>query len=159
VSGEVVVLGVGNLLAGDDGIGVHVVQALREGRPGQGLGDGVRVVDGGTMGLELLPLIGDARAVVLVDAVELGLAPGSVRVLEGEAVRGVMAHAMSAHQVGVSDLIALGHLTGMLPGYVVLVGVQPATMGMTLELSAPVQRAIPDTLRAVRAAVAAVPPR
>ena len=66
------VLGVGNLLAGDDGVGVHVVQALAEGRADDGLGDDVRVVDGGTMGLELLPLLGDARAVVLVDAVELG---------------------------------------------------------------------------------------
>jgi len=156
-SRDIVVLGIGNLLAGDDGVGVHVVRAMEDAGPRDGLDGDIRVVDGGTMGLELLPLIADSRAVVLVDAVELGLAPGSIRVLEGDALGGVMAHPLSAHQVGVADLLALGRLTGMLPDHVVLVGVQPAFMGTSLELSWPVRRAVPELLRLVRCAVEAVP--
>lgn len=158
MNGPILVLGVGNLLAGDDGVGVHAVQALAElSAADGGPGPDVRVVDGGTMGLELLPACAEARAVILVDAVELRLPPGSVRTLQGAALGGVMAHAMSAHQVGVADLVALGRLTGMLPEHVVLVGVQPESLETTMELSPIVRAAMPEVLAAIRSAVAAVP--
>ncbi len=165
MNADIVVLCVGNLLAGDDGVGVHVADALRPGQstevmpggtvPGGALPGGVRVVDGGTIGLELLSVIEDARALVIVDAVELRAPPGTVRVLEGPALHAALARHMSVHQVAVADLLALGRLTGRLPERVAMVGVQPATFEPSMELSGPVAAALPVAMVAVHAVVTA----
>jgi hydrogenase maturation protease len=151
VSGDVIVLCLGNVLAGDDGIGVHIARALL----GEDLA-GARVVDGGTLGIELLPVIADAGALILVDAVELGMPAGTVRTIEGDALHAAVSQHLSAHQVGVADLLALGRLTGALPDRVVLVGVQPARLVVSTELSEAAGSAMPAALQAVRDAAAAL---
>jgi hydrogenase maturation protease len=146
-AGALLVLGVGNVLMRDEGIGVHVVRAVtRDGAP---IGDDVVVVDGGTLGLDLLPLIDDARALVLIDAVELHAEPGTVRVLRGDAVLGVLGGHLSAHQVGLGDLVAVGRLTGALPEQVVLVGIQPAAIEVGVELTSACAAAVPRAVEAV----------
>ena len=145
----IVVLGVGNMLAGDDGVGVHVISRL--GEPGApALPSGTRVLDGGTLGLELLAVLHDARALVVVDAVDVGASPGTVRLLSGPEVEAALAHSMSAHQIGVADLLALAQLTEILPAKVSMVGVQPDQVGLSLELSPRVRAALPDAVEAVR---------
>jgi hydrogenase maturation protease len=142
-----VVLGVGNVLLGDDGVGVHVARVLEaEG----GLPEGTRVLDGGTLGLDLLPMLDGARSVVIIDALDSGAPPGTVTVLHGDEVGAVLAGALSAHQVGVADLLAAARLTGRLPAHLALVGVQPAAIEVRLDLTAALRDAVPTVIASVR---------
>lgn len=150
----VLVLGVGNVLMRDEGVGVHVAREIA--RDASLFGGDVHVVDGGTLGLDLLPLIADARALVLIDAVDLRAEPGTVSVLRGDAVHGVLGGHLSAHQVGLGDLVAVGRLTGALPERVVLVGVQPAAIEVGVELTTECAAAVPQAIDAVRAELAAL---
>ncbi len=142
--GELLVIGIGNVLLRDDGAGVRVAELA--GRVHDGRADAfpprTRVVDGGTLGLELLPMVEDARAVVLIDAVDLRGSPGDVAVLRGEALEGTLYLHVSPHQVGVGDLLAAGRLTGRLPDQVALVGIQPGEISVGLDLTAAVQAAL-----------------
>ena len=151
--GDPLVLGVGNVLLRDEGVGVAVVRGLVE--TGE-LPAGTQVVDGGTLGLDLLPMIGAAGSLVMVDAVNLGRAPGSVAVLRGDALHGALANHVSPHQVGVGDLIAVARLTGTLPERVALVGIQPGAVEVGLDLTPAVAAAIPLAMQCVRDELAGV---
>jgi hydrogenase maturation protease len=151
-TGDLLVLGVGNVLMRDEGVGVHVAWEIA--RDQSSIGDDVHVVDGGTLGLDLLPLIADARAVVLIDAVDLRAEPGTVSVLRGDAVHGALGGHLSPHQVGLGDLVAVGRLTGALPERVVLVGIQPAAIEVGIELTTECAAAVPRAIDAVRAELA-----
>jgi hydrogenase maturation protease len=153
-TGDLLVLGVGNVLMRDEGVGVHVVRAIAGDQPS--IAAGVHIVDGGTLGLDLLPLIADARAVIFVDAVDLRAEPGAVGVLRGDAVHGVLGGHLSPHQVGLGDLVAVGRLTGELPERVVLVGIQPAAIEVGTELTTACAAAVPRAIDVVRAELAAL---
>jgi hydrogenase maturation protease len=146
---SVVVLGVGNLLLGDDGLGPATVDALRQ---EAGLPSGTVLVDGGTRGLALLPQIAAADALVLVDAVDLGPGhpPGTLHVVAGDGIGDVYRPRATAHQVGVSDLIAVARFARALPERVVLVGLQPADTSTRVGLSQHVAAALPTALTEVR---------
>lgn len=143
--GDLLVIGVGNVLLRDDGAGVRVAELagrVHDGRPAA-FPPRTRIVDGGTLGLDLLPMLEDARAVVLIDAVDLRGSPGDVAVLHGEALQGTLYHHVSPHQVGVGDLLAAGRLTGRLPGQIALVGIQPGEISIGLDLTDAVEAALP----------------
>jgi hydrogenase maturation protease len=144
-SGAVVVLGIGNILMEDEGLGVHAVRALRA----HELPPSVAVVDGGTLGIELLPIVGDADALVLIDAARFGGEPGELRAFRGEALSATYGMHVSPHQAGAADLVAVARLTGVLPVRCTLFGVEPSAVGFGLELSEPVSRALPVLLKAV----------
>ena len=129
------VLGIGNLVMSDDGIGVRVVQqlAVRYRFPA-----GVRILDGGTLGLDLLPQLEGVERLLVVDAVETGREPGSLVRLAGEDVPIVLETKVSPHQMGLKDLLAVAMLQGFAPREMVLLGVQPALLEMGMELSPPV---------------------
>ncbi len=146
MAGEILVLGVGNVLMADDGIGVHVIRRLAA----EHVPDGVRMVDGGTLGLDLLPMVADARALIVVDAVDMQEAPGTVRVLRGAELHSALGGHISPHQVGLGDLLAVGRLTGDLPDQLALVGIQPGVVEVGLELTAACAGAIPHAVAAVR---------
>jgi hydrogenase maturation protease len=112
---------------------------------------GTRVVDGGTLGLDLLPLLEDADAVVLVDAANLRREPGTVAVLRGDELASLIGGHLSVHQVGVGDLLAAARLMGSLPSQVSLVAIQPAEVAPGLELTDDVAAALPRAVEAVRA--------
>jgi hydrogenase maturation protease len=149
-TGGVLILGIGNTLAQDDGVGVRVVKALADAGLDAGLPTGTEVVDGGTIGLGLLPLIEPNRPLLLIDAAELGAPPGTVRVLETAALRGLLGGRLSVHQVGVADLLGAAALAGVLPHRVALVAIQPAAIGIGVELSEAVEAALPAAIEAVR---------
>lgn len=138
---RLLILGIGNILLRDDGLGVHLVRALAE-DPDR-LPDGTAVLDGGTLGLDLLAEIGEADALLLVDAVRLRDRPGAVRVIHGNEIHATLAGHISPHQIGVADLVAAARLLGCLPERVSLVAMQPADIEVGLELSAPVAAALP----------------
>ncbi len=146
-----VVLGLGNLLQQDEGFGVRVVQALERELGVELQRAGVELVDGGTLGLSLLPLVEGCSHLLVVDAVEAGLAPGSMVDLDKEQIPLFSGIKLSQHQVTFQEVLALAGLRGFLPGQVRLIGIQPAEMGSSLELSEAVEKMLPEVmLRAVQ---------
>lgn len=126
------VLGLGNLVMQDDGAGVHVVRHLSD---WYRFPEGVGILDGGTLGLDLLPKLEGVERLIVVDAVECGKSPGELVRLAGDDVPIALATKVSPHQMGLKDLLAVAELQGVLPTEVVLAGIQPATTEMGMELS------------------------
>jgi len=137
---KVLVLGVGNTLLRDDGLGVHVARRLRE-RPD--IAPRVTIIDGGTLGLSLLPDVEDAAGLIVIDAAELGEAAGTVCVFEDAAMdRQLSGRKRSVHEVAVSDLLAAAMLTGRAPAARALVAIQPGSTEWGLEPTRPASAAI-----------------
>ncbi len=144
------ILGLGNTLCGDDGVGIVAVERLHRDYV---LPDGVYALDGGTMGLSLLPWLQDAERVILVDAILADAPPGSPVRLEGREVSHAAAHRLSVHQIGVADLLDSASLLGQSPPVMILHGVVPASMELTLDLTPEVEGAVDDLVaRVVREA-------
>jgi hydrogenase maturation protease len=123
---EALVLGIGNVLWADEGFGVRCVEALLEGWELPGT---VSAMDGGTQGLYLLPYVQESRRLLVFDAIDFGLEPGTLQVLEGDAVPAFMgAKKMSLHQTGFQEVLACAALQGWEPASVVLIGVQPVEL-------------------------------
>jgi hydrogenase maturation protease len=142
------VLGLGNLLCGDDGVGAVAVHLLlRRYRPPEG----VLVLDGGTLGLSLLPYLEDAQAAILVDAIRADALPGSMVRLEGDDVAPAVATRLSVHQVGVADLLDGARWRGRYPSRLVLIGLVPETLELGLIRSAAVEAALPALVEQVAA--------
>jgi hydrogenase maturation protease len=145
------VLGIGNELLGDDGAGVATVRELGRlaDRGEVELPAATRLVDGGTLGLDLLPLLGEARSCVIVDAMALGRPPGTVEIIDGEALRFLPSSVTALARGGLGDLLATARLAGALPDAVALVGIQPGAIDAGDELTGRVRAAIPAATRAV----------
>lgn len=131
-SAAILVLGIGNLVMSDDGAGVRVVQELQKRYL---LPSHVEVMDGGTLGLDLLPKLEGIGRLLVVDAVETGGEPGTLVRLSGEELPIALQTKVSPHQMGLKDLLAVAELTGNAPKEMVLVGIQPACIEMGCELS------------------------
>jgi hydrogenase maturation protease len=122
----VLVLGIGNLLWADEGFGVRCVEALRA---GWDFGPQVQLADGGTQGLYLLPLVQQATHLLILDAVDYGLEPGTLKVVEGDAVPHFLgARKMSLHQTGFQEVLMLAQMTGSAPRHICLIGCQPEVL-------------------------------
>jgi hydrogenase maturation protease len=133
------VLGLGNVLLGDDGLGAAAVARLRDRYQSP---DNVQVLDGGTLGLSLLPWVEQADTVILVDAIRTDQAPGTFVRLDGDEVAPAVATRLSPHQVGVSDLLDGARWRERYPTEVVLLGLVPASMELAVGLSAQVAPAL-----------------
>lgn len=145
---RVLVLGVGNSLLADDGVGVHAALCLRE---RAGARPHLTILDAGTLGFSLLSTLQDTDALIALDAARHGGRPGDVRICEGEEFdRFVQRRGRSVHEVGLADLLDMARLSGVLPEKRALIGVEPELIDWGLELSAPVAAALP---RCVAAAV------
>ncbi|HWP57637.1 MAG TPA: hydrogenase maturation protease [Candidatus Acidoferrales bacterium] len=143
---RILVLGVGNTLMGDDGVGAHAVQAFA-GR--YELPANLRVIDGGVAGLGLLGEIAAVDYLLIVDAVRNGGLPGTIHRLRREEIAPRGGPLVSAHEVGVAELLAAAEFSGQLP-VADIIGVEPLqTETMTLELSVPVRRAMPEIVAAI----------
>lgn len=120
---RILVLGIGNLLFADEGFGVRAVQALH----GQWIfPDHVILMDGGTQGFNLLSHVQSATRMIVFDAIDYGLPPGTLKTLSNEEVPRFMgSKKLSLHQTGFQDVLAVAELTGRLPSELVLIGVQP----------------------------------
>jgi hydrogenase maturation protease len=143
---SVLVLGIGNLVMCDDGIGVRVVQELQR---SYRFPENVEVLDGGTLGLDLLPKLEDITHLIMVDAVETGEKPGTVVRLAGEELPVALETRISPHQMGLKDLLAVARLMGHAPREMVLWGVQPEVIEMGMDLSPAVASALDILVRNV----------
>ena len=140
------IIGLGNPLRGDDGIGVRVVQMLAD----EALPEGVEVAEGGTLGLGLVSLMEGRRRVILVDAANVGQRPGGfVRFTPQEArLLGSDQH-LSIHNAGLRDALLLAKTLEILPDEIVIYGMQPANLDWDDDLSPEVEAAMPDLVRSI----------
>lgn len=132
---RILVLGLGNILLSDEGLGVRAVERLAE---TYRLGPEVEALDGGTLGLDLLYRLDGVTDLFIADAVKMGGAPGDVVRLEGVQIQAALALKMSMHQVGLQELLAVSALRGTLPPRVVLWGMEPGSLSWGTELTPPV---------------------
>ncbi len=126
------VLGLGNPLMGDDGLGLAVLDQLRTDWE---LPPEIELVDGGTWGMNLLPLIEDAGRLVLIDAIRAGRAPGALVTLERNELPKYLAHKFSPHQVDLKEILALAELRGTLAQDTVAFGAEPDLIELQCGLS------------------------
>jgi hydrogenase maturation protease len=143
---RLLVLGLGNVLCGDDGLGVAAVARLAERYE---IAPEVRVADGGTLGLSLLGLFDGVGDALLVDAIRADAAPGSLVRLEGAQVAPAARERLSVHQVGVADLLDALRLLGTHPRRLALVGLVPQRIELGMARSRAVERALPALVQAV----------
>jgi hydrogenase maturation protease len=134
---KTLILGVGNLLLSDEGVGLRVVEQLAATYE---LPEEVQTLDGGTLGLDLLYYLEGANGLpvenlLIVDAVEMGEEPGTLLRLEGDQVPSFLSIKISPHQVGIPDMLFAAKLKDLYPRNVVLWGVQPGTLETGLDLS------------------------
>jgi hydrogenase maturation protease len=136
------VLGIGNTLLSDEGVGVHMLAHLEANHPDL---PRVKYLDGGTLSFTLAAWIDEADNLVVIDAAQLDSAPGTVQVFEGEEMdRFAGRTKRSVHEVSLGDLLAMAHLTGTLPQHRALVAIQPGEIDWGSQLSDAVERALPE---------------
>ena len=141
----ITVLGVGNLVMADDGIGLELLGAVQAARPDER----IDYVDGGTAGMELLPVVQDAGRLLVLDAVA-GKVPGRVVELEGDQIPRLLSSKLSPHQVSLLDLFAASRMLGREPSEVRVVGITPEVIDVRLGLSPVVQQSLQEaTTKAV----------
>jgi len=133
---SVLVLGIGNLVMGDDAVGVIVAQRLQH---GYRFPDNVEIMDGGTLGLDLLPKLENITNLIMIDAVETGQKAGTCVRLCGQELPIALETKVSPHQMGLKDLLAVSELMGHSPKEMILIGVQPGSIEMEIGLTAEVE--------------------
>jgi hydrogenase maturation protease len=143
---EVTVLGIGNTLMRDDGVGVRLMEAVRDSRP---WADSVEFIDGGAGGLGLLSVIESARGLAVFDCVELGLLPGRHRIIDDEQIASEPPeHRLSLHDLSFLETLRLSRLESPGPEKVAILAIQPGAIDFGRELSAEVQAAFAGLVEA-----------
>ena len=147
----ILILGLGNPLQGDDGIGCRVAQELES----RTLPDDVEVMDGGTPGIGLLNLFEGRQQVIIIDAAEMGRAPGEiVRFRPEDVILTGSTERFSLHRSGVADALALARELHLALPEIIVFGVQPVQAGWSDQLSPPVQLAVEKVIDAIVGQVA-----
>jgi len=140
------VLGLGNTLLGDEGIGVHVIRSLQNEYADL---SGVTFLDGGTLSFTLASYIEETDNLIIIDAAQLNSSPGQISVYEGESMDKFVTgnRNKSVHEVNITDILALAHLCGHLPERRALIGIQPQLIDWSDSLSESVANAIPNVCK------------
>jgi hydrogenase maturation protease len=154
MSDKILVLGVGNLLLSDEGLGVHAVRALQE---DPRLPMEVTVVDGGTLGPRLLDFVLGCDRLVLIDVAKFGAAPGTMFRLEGNQVRQRLRDKQSAHDWGILEVLAQAELVGHRPDTVIIAAEPLDIRTFSTELTPPLASALPTIVTAVLRELGAIP--
>jgi hydrogenase maturation protease len=141
---KTIVLGLGNLINSDDGVGLFALRRLQQ---DSRVSSHVGLVEGGTKGLELVPYVCEASHLLVLDALEAGARAGTVLRLEGEDLRSLPGSG-SAHQLALADLLVALRMIEMEPPQTVLLGVQPANTALGVGLSPSVEAAVPMLVEA-----------
>lgn len=140
---RIVVLGIGNILLSDEGVGVRVVEKLEAEYivPPE-----VEIIDGGTCGMEMLDQLEDLDGLIVVDCVRHGQPPATPILLRGDQVPVFFKTKLSPHQISLSDVLASLELTDTAPKTTVIIGIQPASMSLGMELTPEVAARVPELL-------------
>lgn len=146
---NVLILGIGNSLLRDEGAGIHALNRLREELAGD---DNIDFIDGGTLSFTLAGHIEDTSHLIVLDAAQLGAAPGHTQVFEGKAMDEFIGsnRKCSVHEVSLLDLMAIARLSDHLPERRALIGIQPAEIDWGKHPSAAVAAAMPQVCAQAR---------
>ena len=142
----IVLLGVGNILLTDEGFGVHVVNQLREDYV---FNPPITILDGGTMGMELLTYMRGMTKLLLVDAINGGDAPGTVYEFPHEEMNSYFTEAISVHEVGMQDILRIRALQEDPLEDAVVIGVEPESLELGLDLSETTQAVVEDVKKRI----------
>ncbi len=129
---NIAILGIGNILLSDEGIGVHAINKLKDEYE---FPEYVRLIDGGTMGLDLLPFFEGNDKVLIIDAVNFRKEPGTIDIIEGDKIPDFLTSKLSVHQIGLPDMLFAARLMGIIPTEMCLIGMQPKSMESGIDLS------------------------
>lgn len=135
-----VILGLGNPLFQDEGLGIHVVHQLMQ----EKIAERVELIDGGTDAMSLLGIVEEANHLLIIDAVDGGLPPGSIRRAAGHEIPIFMSARLSPHQIGFQEVLAIAGIRRRQPSHLVLIGVQPLSTNWGTELTPPVIKSLPE---------------
>lgn len=150
---KVVVLGVGNLLLGDEGVGIHVINKLKN----EYFPSSITFIDGGTAGIDLLFFLEDADYVVIIDCMEGSAEPGTIfRLPADKLIPKESGNIASLHGIGLQEMLFIAKKTGKLPPSVIY-GVQPKTVTLGDQLSPEVNGSIPRLLQLIRQEINSLP--
>jgi len=136
---NVLVLGIGNILLSDEGAGVRVIEKLQQRYV---MPPEIELVDGGTMGLDLLPYLDNRSHCFIIDAVRTGKPPGTKVRIELDDPPAYFRTKISPHQIGLSELLGVASMTDTLPAEIVLFGIEPAKLDTGLDFSEAVENNI-----------------
>lgn len=139
-----VIVGLGNLLLKDDGVGVHAIRALEQ----EALPPTVELVDGGTSTLSLLTYFVGCPKIIIIDALQAGLPPGTIYRLTPEDIPRYRAEHLSIHDVQILDVVKMAALLGDMPEVVIL-GIEPQEIASGLELTPVIAEKIPSLVQSV----------
>jgi hydrogenase maturation protease len=148
---QTTILGIGNILLQDEGFGVRVIEEINR---RYRFPDHVQVLDGGTLGMDLLRFITGANRLLVVDAIAGGGEPGDYFRFAGEEVKAYFKDKVSLHELGIKDVLAVLEVLGKPVEEVVVLGVQPQSLELCLELTPVVAAEIDKTVAAVVAELA-----
>jgi hydrogenase maturation protease len=143
---RIVVLGVGNTLLSDEGVGVKAIEKLQQ---DFALPPEVVVIDGGTTGMEMLEDLSGADHLIMIDAVRSGKAPASIVRLADEQIPVFFRTKLSPHQIGLSDVLATLELMGEQPGGITVIGVEPASLETGMALTPQVEARLPEVVEMI----------
>ena len=150
-SNPIVLLGVGNILLTDEGFGVHVVNQLREDYV---FNPPITIIDGGTMGMELLSYMRGMTKLLLVDAINGGNSPGTIYEFPHEEMNNYFTDAISVHEVGMQDILRIRALQDDPLEDAVVIGVEPESLELGLDLSETTQGAVKEVKERILAVLA-----
>ena len=138
---SIVALGVGNILLTDEGLGVHVVEDLKANYT---FTPQISLIDGGTMGMELLTYMRGMKKILLIDAVNGGEAPGTIYEFPHRELEQYFTDHISVHEVGMQDILRIRAIQENPLEDAIVIGVEPESLDVGFEPSAPVQKALPE---------------
>ena len=136
-----VVLGIGNTILTDEAAGVRVVEALER---GYALPANVLAIDGGTSGMEMIEDLSDLDFLIVVDVVKTGAAPGTVVKIDGAEIPVFFRSKLSPHQIALPDVLASLELLGSMPREIIVLGVEPISLELGMEMTTTVAERIPQ---------------
>ncbi len=129
---NIAVFGIGNILLSDDGVGIHVLHKLQN---EYNFSPSIELIDGGTKGLDLLPLFENRDKVLIIDAANFKKEPGTIDTVEGDNIPAFLSTKLSVHQIGLPDMLFAAKLMDIMPTETCLIGMQPLSMDTATDMS------------------------
>jgi hydrogenase maturation protease len=142
----ITIMGLGNILMMDEGVGVHTVNAFQERYT---VPDYVEIIDGGAAGLDLLPFIDGRQKLLMIDAVNFDREPGYIDILENEAIPAKFSTKISLHHLGLLDVLSIVKLSDTMPKDISLIGIQPKNVELGLDMTPEIWDKVNDLVERV----------
>ena len=143
---DVTILGIGNLLMGDEGVGIHALNKLQESYT---FSPDINFIDGGTIGIDLIPYFEECKKMIIIDAVDSQEEPGHIVTLKNEEIHYRFNTKLSLHHAGLADVLSIIKLQDIAAPDMTLIGVQPEVVEMGLDLSTTVENKMQDILKII----------